>query len=146
MSAWRDSPSLADSSGRGIAKTADSFRALCRSKGTVPMMRWSAPSDPARLATYAKRTFVRRITGGRKGLYRILLVGDRDHYATLSVDPALPYGVCGHTSWLHGHHGLWSRAYVYVPKGTTGLHLAFAEPDFPLTRHFTITAPRLHTS
>ena len=117
------------------------YYALCRSKGTVPMMRWSAPSDPARLGTSVKRTFVRRITGGQKGVYRILIVGDRDHYATLTVDPALPYGVCGHTSWLQGHHDLWQRAYIYVPRGTIGLHIAFAEPDFPLTRHFTLTTP-----
>ena len=117
------------------------YYALCYSKGTEPMSRWSAWSDPKRLATIAPRHFVRQIRGGKKGIYRILLVGERDHYATLTVDPALPYGVCGHVSWIHGHHDLFKHSYVYVPKGTTGLHIAFAEPDVPQTRHFTIMAP-----
>ena len=60
---------------------------LCRSKGTMPMGRWSAWSDPARLKTIAARTFARQIEGGKRGIYRIVLVGDRDHYVTLSLDP-----------------------------------------------------------
>ena len=117
------------------------YYAFCYGHGSPPMVRWSAPSDPKRLAAIAKRTFTRRIEGGRKGIYRILLVGERDHYVTLKLDPALSYGVCGHHTWLHGHGDLWRKSYIYVPKGTTGLHLAFAEIDMPLTRRFTLSAP-----
>ena len=117
------------------------YYTLCRSKGFDPMIRWSIWSEPKRLATQAARTYVRRVTGAQKGIYRILLVGDRDHYATVTVDPALPYGVCGHATWIQGHHDLWKRSYVYVPRGTTGLHVGFAEPDMPRTRRLTITAP-----
>ena len=114
---------------------------LCRSKGTQPMGRWSAWSDPARLKTLTARTFQRTIEGGKKGVYRVVLVGDRDHYVTVAVDPELPYGVCGHTTWLHGHHDMWKQGFMYVPKGATGMHVALAEPDTPRTRRLTITAP-----
>lgn len=117
------------------------YYALCYERLETPMMRFSAYSDPARLEALAKRTFTREIPGGKKGIYRILLAGDHDHYATLKITPALQYGVCGHPFFLHGHHDLWKQSYIYVPKGSVGLHLAFAEPDAPRSRHFTLTAP-----
>jgi len=117
------------------------YYALCYSRGSVPMMRFSAYADPKRLAQIEKRTFTRRIPGGKKGIYRVLVVGERDHYATLHLDPALKYAVCGHHSWIHGSGDQWKKSYIYVPKGTVGLHLGFAEPDLPRTRRFTLTAP-----
>lgn len=114
---------------------------LCRSKGTLPMGRWSAWSDPARLKTLTARTFTRQIQGAKAGVYRIVLVGDRDHYVTLKIDPEREFGLCGHTTWLHGHHDLWKQSFMYVPKGATGMHVAFAEPDTPRTRRLKITAP-----
>jgi len=117
------------------------YYALCYSRGTKPMVRFSAYSDPKRLASLAKRTFIRRIKGGKKGVYRVLIVGARDHYATLKIDPALSYGVSGHHTFLHGQGDMWKTSYIYVPKGTVGLHLAFAEPDEPRSRRFTLSAP-----
>jgi hypothetical protein len=117
------------------------YYAFCYGNGSPPMVRWGAPSDPKRLAAVEKRTFVRRIEGGRKGIYRVLLTGERDHYVTLKLDPALSYGVCGHHAWLHGQGGQWRTSYIYVPRGTTGMHLGLAEPDMPRTRRFTLTAP-----
>jgi hypothetical protein len=117
------------------------YYALCYSQGTMPMVRWSAFSDAGRLGAIAARSFTHQVNGGKKGVYRVLIVGERDHYATLKIAPDLPYGVCGHVNFIQGHHDLWKRSYVYVPKGTTGLHLAFAEPDVPQTRRFKISAP-----
>ena len=117
------------------------YYAMCYSRGMLPMDRWSAWSDPKRLETVVKRTFTRKIAGGKKGVYRMVLAGERDHYATITIDPALPYGVCGHTSWLHGHGNLWAKSFLYVPKGTNGLFVTFAEVDLPRTRRFKLTAP-----
>lgn len=117
------------------------YYALCRSRGTMPMIRWSSWSDPARLATLAKRTFTHKIEGGKQGIYRMVLVGERDHYATIKIDPDLKYAVCGHHTFLHGQGSQWKKSFIYVPRGTVGLHLAFAEPDAPHARNFTLTAP-----
>ena len=117
------------------------YYALCYSRGSEPMVRFSAWSDPARLATVVKRSFTHNIKGGQKGVYRVLLTGDRDHYITLKLDPALSYAVCGHHTWLYGHGAQWRKSFIYVPKNTVGLHLLFAEPDLPRTRRFTLTAP-----
>ena len=110
-------------------------------KGTTPMFRWSAWSDPSRLNTIVARTFDRPVKGGGKGVYRIVLAGTPDHYVTLRLTPDLKYGVCGHPTWIHGHGDLLKKAYVYVPKGTSGLFFAIAEPDEPRSRRFKLTAP-----
>ena len=72
-------------------------------KGTQPMIRWSAFSAPIGWRAVPKRTFTCPIKGGKKGVYRVLLVGAIDHYVTLKIDPELPYAVAGHPDWLHGH-------------------------------------------
>ncbi len=110
-------------------------------KGTKPSFRWSAWSDPMRLRNVAARTFVRQVEAGKPGIYRIVLAGARDHYATLKLSPALAYGVAGHPVWLHGHGALFKRSYIYVPKNTVGVFFAMIEPDEPRTRTFTLTAP-----
>jgi len=117
------------------------YYALCYSRGSTPMVRWGAWSDPKRLAGVPKRTFTYKIPGGPKGIYRVMIVGTRDHYVTLKLDPQMPYGVSGHALWLHGHGKMFRKSFIYVPAGTTGLHLGFAEYDVPRTRRFTLTAP-----
>jgi hypothetical protein len=114
------------------------YYAFCAMQGAPPMIRWSAFSAPDRLATIPKRTFRHAIPGGKKGVYRILIVGAVDHYVTLKIDPELPYGVAGNTEMLHGHGDLYGRRYVYVPKGTVGLHIALCEYDSPRSRRVAI--------
>ncbi len=110
-------------------------------KGTTPSLRWGAWSDPNRLRTIVARTFDRPVKGAKKGTYRIVLAGTPDHYVTLRLSPALPYAVSGHPTFLHGHGDLLKKAFLYVPKGTTGLFLAVVEPDEPRRRRFKLTAP-----
>lgn len=110
-------------------------------KGTNPSFRWSAWSDPARLETLKARTFNYTIKGGKKGAYRLVIAGTGDNYVTLRLNPDLPYAVCGHPNFLHAHGNMLGKAYIYVPKGTTGLFLALVEPDLPRTRHFKLTGP-----
>lgn len=110
-------------------------------RGSVPMIRWSSLSEPSRLAALAKRTFTFPVPAGKKGIYRVMMVGSRDHVATLRIKPGLKYALAGHPLWLHGHGDLFKRSYVYVPKGTLGIELGFAEFDQPVTRHFTVTGP-----
>lgn len=117
------------------------YYALCYSRGTLPMLRWSAPSEPKRLAAIEHRIIRRSIKSGKKGAYRVVLVGERDHYVTLRIEPKLNYGICGHHTWLHGYGEMWRKSFIYVPRGTVGLHLAFAEPDVPRSRRFTLTGP-----
>ena len=117
------------------------YYAMCYGRGSMPMMRWSSWSEPDRLAALKARTFRYTISGGERGIYRILITGARDHTVTLRLAPDLPYALAGHPIWLHGRGAEMRRTYVYMPKGTTGLHLGFAEYDQPLTRQFTVRAP-----
>jgi hypothetical protein len=110
-------------------------------KGTTPLIRWSAWSDPNRLKTLVARTFDRPIKAGKKGVYRIVLAGTPDHYVTLRLSPAMKYAVAGHPTFLHGHGDMFNKSYLYVPKGTVGLFLAVAEPDEPRGRRFKLTTP-----
>lgn len=108
-------------------------------RGSVPMLRWSSFTDPARLALLGKRSFTFAVPGGQKGTYRVMIVGSRDHVATLTLSPSLAYGLAGHAMWMHGHGDQFGRTYVYVPRGTIGIHIGFAEFDQPVTRRFTVT-------
>ena len=110
-------------------------------KGTWPSFRWSAWSDPARLATIVARSFRRTIEGGKKGVYRIVLAETPDHYVTLDLDPQLPWAVTGHPTFLHAHGNMLRKSYLYVPKDSVGVFFAAAEPDIPRTRTFRLTAP-----
>ena len=110
-------------------------------KGTWPSFRWSAWSDPARLRTIVARPFAYRVGGGKKGVYRVVLAGTPDIYATLRLPAALKVGYAGHPTFMHGHGAMMRKAYLYVPKGSSGVFCAFAEPDQPRGRHFRLTAP-----
>jgi len=103
-------------------------------RGTTPSFSWSAWSDPNRLQSIVSRSFNRKIKGGKKGIYRIVLAGTRDHYVTLKLDPNLKFGVAGHHTRMHGHGNLLSKSYIYIPKGTDGIFFAVAEPDEPRFR------------
>ncbi|MBI2438057.1 MAG: hypothetical protein HYV36_04490 [Lentisphaerae bacterium] len=117
------------------------YYTLCYGRGSAPMLRWSSLTEPARLAALPKRTFTFPVSANKKGVYRVLLCGSRDHVATLSITPDLKLALAGHPLWLHGHGAMFKRSYVYVPKGTIGLDVGFAEFDQPVTRAFKITAP-----
>jgi hypothetical protein len=110
-------------------------------KGSTPSFRWSAWSNPARLKTLVARNFDRPIPGGKKGVYRIVLAGTPDIYATLRLPSDLKTGFSGHPTFMHGHGGMMRKAYLYVPKGTSGIFYAFAEPDLPRSRRFKLTGP-----
>jgi hypothetical protein len=110
-------------------------------QGTEPMIRWSAFSQPDRLAAVPKRTFTHAIPGGKKGVWKILIVAGLDHYVTLKIDPALKYGLSGHCDWLHGSGELFRKSFLYVPRGTRGLHFVAAEYDAPRTRKYVLKAP-----
>jgi hypothetical protein len=117
------------------------YYTYCYMQGTQPMIRWSAFSATDRLGAVPKRNFTRAIKGGKKGTYRVLLVGGIDHYVTLKIDPALPHGVSGHTDWLHGHGEQWRRSFLYIPKGAKGVHVLLAEYDMPRRRRVSLKAP-----
>lgn len=110
-------------------------------KGTNPSFRWSAWSDPNRLKLMVPQVYERKITGGKKGIYRVVLAGMGDKFATVKFTPELKYGVTGHSTWTHGHHDLYKKRYIYIPKGTSGVFFACIEPDLPRTRTFKLTAP-----
>ncbi len=111
------------------------------SKGTVPSFRWSAWSTPERLKTLVARTFDRPITGAKKGVYRIVLAGTPDIYASVRLPQDLKVGISGHPTFMHGHGSILRKSYIFIPEGTSGIHFAFAEPDTPRTRRFKLTAP-----
>ena len=117
------------------------YRYLQMSRGSTPLIRWSAFSDPKRLALQPSRRFDYTVDGEQTGVYRVMVCGTNDNYVTLTVDPDHAMAIAGHPSWLHGHGEQYRKSYVYVPRGTTGLHVGFAEYDRPRTRRLTIKAP-----
>lgn len=117
------------------------YELLCYTRGLEPMMSWSSFSDPAYLESIHKRTFRWDIPGSKKGVYRLMAVGNQDHFVTLKLEPELAYGVSGQPLWLHGRGKMFTKSYVYVPRGTRGLHLGFREPNAPPRRRLTLTAP-----
>jgi hypothetical protein len=117
------------------------YYAFLYMQGTQPMWRWSAPSQPDRLAHAPKRTIKRTVAAGQGGVWRILLVGATDHYVKVTLDPELKYGIAGHPDWVHGHGKMFERSHLYVPRGARGVHLMLAEFDVPRTRKVTLKAP-----
>ena len=116
------------------------YYTLCYSRGSQPMFRWSAFTEAGRLAAIPKQSFKFNVPAGPKGVYRVLMAGSRDHVATLRVSRNLKVGLAGHPNWMHGHGDMFKKSYVYVPKGTVGINLGFAEYDQPITRNFKLTA------
>ena len=110
------------------------YYATCYSRGLQPLVRWSAYSDPKRLAALETRSFTYNVKGGQKGVYRVVVVGAPDHYVTLKVDPDLAYGVAGSPEWIHGHSDMFRRSYIYVPRTTHSINLLFLQFDEPATR------------
>ncbi len=110
------------------------YYAHTRMQGSGPMMRWSAFSDPARLATIPKRTFRYDIKGTKPGVYRVLMAGATDHYVTMKIDPSLPFAVAGHPHWLHGRDNMYQHSVIYVPRGAIGMHMLLVEHDRPCSR------------
>ena len=114
------------------------YYATSYSRGMQPQVRWSAFSDPTRLAAMQKRSFQYKVKSGLKGVYRILLVGTPDHYVTLRLPEDLPYSVAGSPEWIHGHHDQYRKSYIYVPKTTRTINVLFLQLDEPATRNFTL--------
>lgn len=106
--------------------------------GTAPMLRWSALAAADRLAATPVRAYERQIPAGAKGVYRIILVGAKDHVVTVKLDPALGWGVGGNPFFLHPTGDFLKKRFVYVPKGTTGINIALVEYDPPRTRKLTL--------
>jgi len=106
--------------------------------GTAPMLRWSALAAPDRLAATPVRSFERSIPAGVKGIYRIVLVGVRDHVVTTKLDPALPSAVAANPFFLHVLGNTFGKRFVFIPKGTTGLALNIVQHDRPRSRAVTV--------
>lgn len=111
------------------------------SRGIEPMVRWSAFSDPKVLDSVPKRTFTYRIRSSGKGVYRSIVIGNPDTYVTVRVEPALQYGLSGNPEWLHDHHDMYRRSYVYIPKGTVSLSALFLQIDRPARRTMALKSP-----
>lgn len=112
-----------------------------RLQGLEPMLRWTAFSEPDRLATIPERTFTYSVPATKPGVYRIMLVGSVDHYVRLSIDPAMPYAVAGHPHFVRGRGDMYRRSYVYVPRGALGLQMLLLEHDTPRTRRYKVSTP-----
>ena len=116
------------------------YYALCYGRGSKPMLAWSAMTDRSRLSNMKSRRFTWTIPGGQTGVYRLLVMGSRDHVADLTLSRPLKFGVAGVPIWRHDQGGA-KRQYVYVPRGTYAINLGFAEFDLPVTRSFKVSAP-----
>src|ERR1051326_3022764 len=56
------------------------YHPLCYPRGSQPMIRFSAFSDPARLHTFPARPFPYPIDRAVAGIYRLVVTGATDHY------------------------------------------------------------------
>jgi hypothetical protein len=110
----------------------------CHSRGLEPLQSWSSSSDPTFLAACARRSFTYTLKGGGKGVYRIILAGSPDLYISAATEPELAIGVNGGPDWVHGHHDLYRRRFLCVPRGTVGLSLGLLELDQPRGRRLSL--------
>lgn len=110
----------------------------CYSRGLDPLQTWSGSSDPAFLAACPARTRTYSIKGGGKGVYRVILAGSPDLYVSLATEPALSYGVNGGPDWVHGHHDLYQRRFLCIPKSAIGISMGLLELDQPRGRRCTL--------
>jgi hypothetical protein len=117
------------------------YYTLCYSRGSKPMFPWSTFSNPQFLARMPVRDLAVSVPAGPKGVYRIMLVGTRDHYATIEVGLDQPVAASGNHTWLHGSGDMFRKSYIYVPKKSDRLHLAIMEMDPPQTRQFKLVGP-----
>jgi hypothetical protein len=97
--------------------------------------------EKERLARVPFRRFHHAIKAGKKGVYRLMLVGCRDNVATVRLDKGLRFGIAGHPLWLHGHGEQLRRSYVYIPRGTRSISFGFLEFDTPRKRRYKLIAP-----
>ena len=107
-------------------------------RGVAPMLKWSALSAADRLGAVPVRTYERAIPAGERGIYRVVVVGARDHVVTAKTDNNLKWAVGGNPYFLHPVGNLLKKRFVYVPKGALGLNIAIVEHDHPRTRKFTL--------
>ena len=104
------------------------------SRGLEPAIRWSAFSNPQKLAQLPARTFRWSVKDASPGVYRLLMVGRPDHYVSTRVSNGLKFAVAGNPEVLHGHGDLYRRSYVYVPENATSMNLWFMQMDQPAVR------------
>lgn len=107
-------------------------------RGAPSMLKWSGLAAPDRLAAIPARVIERKIPAGPAGAYRVVIVGTRDHVASVRVDPALSWAVAANPYFLHPVGDRLKKSFIYVPRGTTGINLGFAEYDRPRTRSFSL--------
>ncbi|NLL83089.1 MAG: hypothetical protein GX230_02450 [Lentisphaerae bacterium] len=104
------------------------------SRGLTPQVKWSALSDPTRLATCNARTFTYRVKANHKGVYRMILAGSADLFVTVTLSPNLKYGISGGPNWLHGRADLLRQKYICIPPECIGLDMLLLEFDQPRSR------------
>ncbi|MCX5662056.1 MAG: hypothetical protein NTW19_20445 [Planctomycetota bacterium] len=120
------------------------YYATLYGRGLRPAIPWSQWSEPTRLAAMPKRTFTYSVKAsalkdGGKGVYRLVLVGGPNIYATISTsEPDMAYGVSGGPDWMHGHHDLFAKRFFCLPKGTESIEVGILELDCPANRRVTI--------
>ncbi|MCX5662506.1 MAG: hypothetical protein NTW19_22725 [Planctomycetota bacterium] len=107
-------------------------------RGTPPMLKWGTLTAPDRLAAIPVRTLEKSIPAGTPGIYRVVLVGSRDHVVTVKVDSGLSWGVAGNPFYLHPVGDFFKKRFVYVPAGTRAINIAMVEHDRPRARKFTL--------
>lgn len=114
------------------------FYAYQNNSGAPPMLKWSPFTAADRLAATPVRTFKHPIAGGAKGVYRVVLMGSKDHVVTVKIDGGLSWAVGGSPVFLHPVGDMLKKRYVYIPKNTNGLFIGLIEYDTPRTRKFTL--------
>lgn len=105
-------------------------------RGGTPMLRWSAMTSLDRLAATPVRTFETKIPASGKGMYRVVLVGVRDHVVTVKIDQKLPWAAGGNPFFIHPVGDFLRHRFVYVPRGATSLMMSVVEHDRPRTTRF----------
>lgn len=107
-------------------------------RGTAPMLRWSSLTDPKRIGFTINRQYKRRIPGGAKGVYRVVLVGTRDHVVSVNIDQGLKWGVAANPFFLAPAGDWLKKRYVYIPRGALGMNITLVEHDRPRSAQFVV--------
>ncbi len=110
------------------------YYATCYSRGLEPGVRFSALTEPGRVAQMPARRFSYDIKQAKPGVYRMVLAGTSDLIVTVASNQPRALGVMGSPDWLVGRGDQFEKSYFFIPKGTVGVTLRMLEMEQPFGR------------
>ncbi len=109
-----------------------------QAKGLTPAVKYGAFMKPERVKAMPARELKYTVPGGKKGVYRLIMVGQPDLLVSFSTKPEMRSGTAGGPDLLYAAGRQFETGYFRVPQGATGLELSLLQIDRPADRTLTV--------